>query len=318
MTAGFTARMVAAALLIAAGCERAGPHVEVMESSVTTGDGVRLYYRVAGSGTQTIIAPFALYHGTALDRLAKGRRIVTFDPRGRGASDPVSPEDLSLDHLLDDLDAVRRAVGAEKVTLLGWSGGGMEGFAYALRHPGRVERIIQLAPVAARFDPYGRQMMDDRGRRTDAAAIEEFRARVGRGEFAGDSAGQCRARTRITDPATFADPARMPEVPDVCVHRNEHDDLLGPYFGKLFEFIDGYDYRARLAEVAVPRLVIHGAADNTPLEGNREWVAGQPNARILVIEGAGHWPHYEKPDETLAAIETFLAGDWPAGAQAVP
>ena len=44
-----------------------------------------------------------------------------------------------------------------------------------------------------------------------------------------------------------------------------------------------------MAAVTVPRLVIHGARDNTPLAGNREWVAGQANVRLLVIEGAGHW-----------------------------
>ena len=34
-------------------------------------------------------------------------------------------------------------------------------------------------------------------------------------------------------------------------------------------------------------------------------------ARLLVIENAGHWPHYEQPQETLAAIRTFLRGGWP-------
>ena len=64
--------------------------------------------------------------------------------------------------------------------------------------------------------------------------------------------------------------------------------------------------------------MIHGARDNTPLAGNREWVAGQANARLLVIEGAGHWPHYEQPDVTLRAIDAFLSGTWPPGAIAVP
>lgn len=63
--------------------------------------------------------------------------------------------------------------------------------------------------------------------------------------------------------------------------------------------IEGFDWTDSLARVAkVPRLVIHGARDNTPLAGNREWVAHQPNARLLVVEGAGHWPHYERPDVT--------------------
>jgi pimeloyl-ACP methyl ester carboxylesterase len=52
--------------------------------------------------------------------------------------------------------------------------------------------------------------------------------------------------------------------------------------------------------------VLHGASDNTPLTGNREWVDGQANARLQVIDGAGHWPHYEQPGVTLDAIISFL------------
>jgi pimeloyl-ACP methyl ester carboxylesterase len=64
---------------------------------------------------------------------------------------------------------------------------------------------------------------------------------------------------------------------------------------------------------ATPRLVIHGQQDNTPLEGNREWVANQPHARLLLVPGAGHWPHYERPDVVIPAIDRFLDGEWPEG-----
>jgi alpha-beta hydrolase superfamily lysophospholipase len=109
--------------------------VRVTESDTRSADGVRLYYRVAGNGDEVVIAPFALYHGTALDRLAAGRRVVTYDPRGRGKSAAVSPDKVSRDLLLADLDAVRRAVGGERVALIGWSGGGMETFVYAMDNP---------------------------------------------------------------------------------------------------------------------------------------------------------------------------------------
>lgn len=85
------------------------------------------------------------------------------------------------------------------------------------------------------------------------------------------------------------------------------------------ESIAGFDWTDSLPLVArIPRLVIHGARDNTPLAGNREWVAGQPNARILVVEGAGHWPHYEQPAQVLPAIDQFLEGHWPKESVAVP
>ncbi len=87
----------------------------------------------------------------------------------------------------------------------------------------------------------------------------------------------------------------------------------------MMQSIEGFDWTDSLDNVArVPRLVIHGARDNTPLAGNREWVADQPNARILVVEGAGHWPHYERPAQVIPAIDRFLGGAWPEESVAVP
>jgi pimeloyl-ACP methyl ester carboxylesterase len=306
-----------ASLALATGCQsapRSAP-ISVVESQALTPDSVRLYYRVAGEGPETVIAPFALYHESALDSLAVGRRIVTYDPRGRGRSDSVPANKVSLTHLLLDLETVRRAVGADSVALIGWSGGGMETFIYALRNPGRVTRLVHLAPVAPRFVPYGEQMMRDREQRTDTVARAAFRRRIAAGEFRNDPAAECRASAVVNQPALFADPARMPATPDVCRFPNEHLTPLGAYFGALFRSIDGYDWRDSLAAVAIPRLVIHGARDNIPLAGNEEWVTGQPNARIVVMDSSGHWPHYEQPAATISAIETFLRGQWPANAR---
>jgi len=288
--------------------------IAVSEHFATTSDSVRLYYRVAGDSGPTVLAPFALFHGHALDSLATEFRVVTYDPRGRGQSDAVPPGKVSLNHLLLDLETVRQAVGAEQVSIIGWSGGGMETFVYAMRNPNRVTRLVQLAPVAPRFVPYGGLMIADRRARTDSAAAARFNERQRAGAFGTDTAALCRAADSVSSPPLFANPATRPATPDVCRFPNEYPARLGVYFGALFSSIDGFDWRDSLSAVSIPRLVIHGARDNTPLAGNEEWVTGQPNARLLVIENAGHWPHYEQPQETLSAIRAFLRGGWPDGA----
>ena len=292
--------------------------VPVQENFATTPDGVRLYYRIAGSEGPFVIAPFALYHGSSLDPLAKGRRIVTYDPRGRGRSAAAPLERVSLDYLLTDLDTVRKAVGAERVSIIGWSGAGMETFVYALRNPGRVDRLVQLAPVAPRFNPYGRTMMEDRDARTDNGSRAALQARVDAGEFRDRPAEHCRARAAVSGPPLLFDPGIPLAIPDVCDSANEHPDTIGAYFGALFQSIDGYDWRSKLAEVTIPRLVVHGVRDNIPLTGNEEWVRGQANARLLIVGRSGHFPHYENPAVTLPAIDRFLSGDWPVEAKALP
>jgi len=306
-------------LILFCGCalDIEAPHPTIAENYATTPDHVKLYYRVVGSGPETVIAPNALYHGSSLDSLAVGRRIVTYDPRGRGRSDAVPLNKVSLDHLLVDFETVRKAVGAEEVAIIGWSGSGMEMFVYALRNPHRVSRLIQLAPVAPRFEPYAAMMMDDRERRTDKSARDALRQRKVGGEFDHDPAAYCREVEKVSNPPLFADPERLPVTPDVCQYENEHDENISKYFAKLFESIVGYDWRESLSKITIPRLVIHGEKDNIPLEGNREWVRGQPNARLLIIREAGHWPHYEQPAATLTAMSDFLENTWPVGAQSI-
>ena len=285
--------------------------IAVSEHFATTPDSVRLYYRIAGDSGPTVLAPFALYHGNSLDSLATEFRVVTYDPRGRGQSDAVPPGKVSLNHLLLDFETVRQAVGAEQVSVIGWSGGGMETFVYTLRNPNRVTRLVQLAPVAPRFVPYSGLMIADRRARTDSGAAASFNSRQRAGAFGTDTAALCRAADSVSAPPLFANPATRPSTPDVCRFPNEYPARLGVYFGALFASIDGFDWRDSLSAVSIPRLVIHGARDNTPLAGNEEWVTGQPSARILVMENSGHWPHYEEPNETLAALRTFLRGGWP-------
>jgi pimeloyl-ACP methyl ester carboxylesterase len=290
----------------------------VTEGYANTPDGIRLYYRIAGNGEETVIAPFALYHGSALDALAQGRRVVTYDPRGRGKSQAAPLERVTLNFLLSDLDTVRRAVGAERVALIGWSGGGMETFLYALRNPERVTRLVQLAPVTARAQPYTDEMGADRERRMDAAANAALQAKIADGAFAGDPAGQCRAENAVFAPALMADPSKASLLPDVCDSPNEQPPTIGEFFGALWPSISTFDWRDSLDEVTVPRLVVYPLQDNIARVGVEEWVRGQESARIVYVDGSGHFPHYEQPQATIGAIAAFLAGEWPDNAVNLP
>jgi pimeloyl-ACP methyl ester carboxylesterase len=292
--------------------------VAARESYAVTPDGIRIYYRVAGNGPETVIAPFALFHGNALDALAKGRRVVTYDPRGRGKSQAAPLDRVSLDYLLSDLETVRSAVGAEKVAIVGWSGSGMETFVYALRNPARVSRLVQLAPVTARAEPYTDEMGADRRKRTDGDAWNALQTKIKAGDFAENPAAQCRAQNAVDLPAMFADKGKIGLVPNVCESPNEHQPMLGKYFGALWPDISKFDWRSSLERVTIPRLIIYPLQDNISRAGVEEWVRGQSNARILYVEGSGHFPLYEQPNSTLNAIETFLGGAWPEQARSLP
>jgi pimeloyl-ACP methyl ester carboxylesterase len=67
-------------------------------------------------------------------------------------------------------------------------------------------------------------------------------------------------------------------------------------------------FPAALGAISVPTLVVWGADDRIfPVECGRMYQAAIAGARLEVIEGCGHWPHYEKPAELAEAVQRFLA-----------
>jgi pimeloyl-ACP methyl ester carboxylesterase len=224
---------------------------------------------------------------------------------------------VSLDHLVRDLAAVQDWTGASTVMVIGWSGAGMENFVYAARNPGRVARLVQMAPIGPRAKPFGEMMMADRAKRVDQAAYASLEARYKAGEYRDRGEALCRDLFAIDTPPTLANPATMTRLPDVCAWKNEWPESTGPYFRALMASFGEFDWRADLPKVTIPRLVIHGERDNIPLESSREWVAGQPQARLLLVPDSGHWPHYEQAELVIGAIEKFVAGGWPPKAERI-
>lgn len=294
------------------GIGSAGGELAIDSGYVTMEDSIRLFYRTVGSGTNIVVIPVGLYLEDALLPLAApDRRLVFYDPRARGRSDAGDRSAITLDRQIADLDALRRGLGIDSMTLIGWSGLGMETAVYTMRHPERVVRLVQVSPVAARDQPYNAQAYRTRTARTDTAALAAVRARRQSGDLANDAMGYCRALRRVTLPAGMADTAHARSIPDVCRYPNEFPDSLALVFAPLLRSFQNYDWRDEIARVVLPRLIVHGARDAFPIEGSREWIPEGSNARLLVIDGAGHYPFVERPDVFFPAVDAFLRGEWP-------
>lgn len=74
-----------------------------------------------------------------------------------------------------------------------------------------------------------------------------------------------------------------------------------------------WDYTGALRGVQAPLLVIYGDRDPSPVSSQRAWAAAVPRGRLLVIPGARHGPHVDRPDVFFSAVDTFLSGGWPEG-----
>lgn len=290
---------------------------------IDAGNNVRLGYRKVGSGGETIIVlhggpGFTMdYLADDLLPLAARHTLIFYDQRGSGRSTLVSDAaQLDAQCFVDDLEAVRRHFGLETLTLFGHSWGAGIAALYALRFPEQIERLILVDAV-----PLTRAGFDRRFARILAGGTDEWRERLQQRSAARrddpGSATACRAYYETWFTPFFADPAAMRRSKgDFCAgtpqSRANKIENVDRY---VLASLGDYDWRAGLAAVKAPALVLHGEADPIPVASAVEWGHALPNALLVTFPNAGHFPYVEAPEAFFGATEQFLRGEWPDDAR---
>jgi proline iminopeptidase len=291
---------------------------------VTTDDGVQLYYVKAGQGAQTVILPARLFTFEDFRWLTERYTLISYDMRNRGKSSRV--EDLakiSVQADVADLEAIRRHFGVGKFHTIGYSYLGLMVVLYALDHPQRVARLVQLGPVPLKFAteyrrPYvaadRRQVIDQHG----GARLQELRER---NFHTTNPREYCEEEWRVVRFVLVADPRSVERLgPGLCDLPNEWPTNLVRHMERHFSgSIMTLDVpRERVTRLQTPVLTIHGTSDrNAPYGAGREWVYLLPNARLVTLQGAAHQSFAERPDAVRSAVAQFLRGAWPAAAEKV-
>ncbi len=218
--------------------------------------------------------------------LAATARVVCYDHRGHGDSD-APPGPYTMAALAEDAATLLDEVADGPVVWIGLSLGGMVGQELALRHPLRLRALV-IANSTAGFDAAGRAAWQQR-----LAAIEQ-----GGLEAVADATMQrwFSAVFRTEQPASVA-----------RWRRRVVSTPLAGYLAAAHAVMQ-HDTGARLAQLALPTLVIAGALDEgTPPAMSRSLAAAVPGAQLAVLDGAAHLSAIEHPAEFAAAVQGFLA-----------
>lgn len=314
---------IAFSVLLLAAC--AGPYTQggavPREGFVAGADGVRLYYRVAGSGPDTVVA----LHGgpgvghevlaSDLGPLEARHTVIYYDQRGGGRSGLPDTTLLGIDRFVEDLEAVRRHFGMQRMTLLAHSFGPILAASYARTYPERVERMVFVGAIGPRRAD-GRAYAQAQAQQRDTARERRWQGIIRKilTGTAQDAVDACRDYEAMTRESGAAEGRRQSrgtscDAPAEAVQYGyRYTSQITP------RRLGEWDFTGVLGHVRAPLLVIAGEHDETPLAGHRAWAAAVPDGRLLVIPGAGHGPHVEAPDLYFPALDAFLAGRWPEGA----
>ncbi len=300
------------------------------EGYILTPDKVRLFYKIEGSGTDTLV----VVHGGPgnslesvrpdFERLARNRRVIYYDQRGQGRSELIKDgKKLGYKNHVADLEAVRQHFKLDKMNLIGNSWGGLLVSLYAVEYPDRIERMILDVP-AAPIRTFNDDMEEEISRRMAKIYTPEQIKRSNANRHpdmwkkAKDPIAFCR-ETYITILRTYTYTQTLEGnfKGDLCAGGIESVRNQRIVNAHAWRSLGDYNLIPQLSVVRAPVLVIHGAADVIPLKASEAWASGYPNARLFVIERSGHIAQVEAPDIFFPAIETFLKGGFPAEAKSV-
>jgi proline iminopeptidase len=289
--------------------------VDVNDASfITADDGVRLYFQKLGHGRKTVVTPNGMYLLNDFERLAAGRTLIAYDPRNRGRSDQSVNGNIHRD--VDDLEAERVHFGIDRLDLIGHSYVGLMVALYGMKFPDHVNRIVQIGAMEpAAGKQYPPHLTGDDG--TQAAVFAKL-GQMYKERQSADEVEFCRKAWAVLGALYVTDPADAGKIDwGRCDLPNERN-FMKYWLEKILPSIQSLRIAEEVSKVTSPVLTIHGTRDrNAPYGAGREWAMMLPDARLVTVEGAAHAPWIEGPDQVFGAIESFLSGTWPKGAEKV-
>jgi len=229
-------------------------------------------------------------HAHVLERLSSFSRLILFDKRGTGLSDPVPLDAMpTLEERMDDVRAVLDAVECEEAALFGFSEGGLMSVLFAATYPERISALVLYGTFAKRVrtpDYPWAPSPEDR-----AVELEELERNWS-------------VRMDLDNLAPSEDDA--------------FKDRLATYFRRsaspgaalsLMRMNTQLDVRDVLRSIQAPTLVIHRTDDRDVKVEEGRWIATEiPGATFVELPGDSHTLWAGNTDEVVDEIEEFLTG----------
>jgi pimeloyl-ACP methyl ester carboxylesterase len=277
------------------------------ETRYARSGGVNIAYQVAGDGPfDLVFVPGYVTHlelawrlptfGPSLEEMASFARLIKFDKRGTGMSDPVTGAP-TLETRMDDVRAVMDAVGSRRAALFGLSEGASMSALFAATYPERTAALVLRSALARTLwapdypwgrteDEYEREIERElriHGPREQALATVRSLGRFDDGEL-----------------EAFLDYLRHGASPGMLE--------------ALLRMNKDIDIRDVLPAVRVPTLVLHGADDEiVPAEAARYLASRIPGARFVELPGVGHLALGGPADRIGVETSRFLTDVWESG-----
>ena len=265
--------------------------------------GIEIFVRRVGEGTPVVVlhgGPGAHhdYMRPGFDGIGRGRELIYYDQRGGGQSAVPRDVPVGWTEQVADLEALREHWELDRLTIAGYSWGGLLALLYAVERPERVARLALVSPAPAwRAAREGFEQAFAR-RNLDPTFQEERRRLRESGLRERDPAAFQQRIFELSVAAYFYDPVRARELTPFRVTGRTQQEV--------WSTLGDYDLRPRLPSLrGIPSLILHGEEDAIPIDASRE-AAGLLGAEFHPVARCGHVPYVEAYEEFVRVVGGFL------------
>jgi pimeloyl-ACP methyl ester carboxylesterase len=241
-----------------------------VESGMADVNGIKMYYAVYGAGDPVLLLHGGLgnadYWGAQINELAKTHKVIAVDSRGHGRS-TRDAQKYTYELMTSDMIGVLDHLKIDKVSLVGWSDGGIIGLVMAMKNPERLNRVFAFG---ANIDPTGVKptVMEDKVFNAYIAKTAEDYAKLS-------------ATPKDFDPFVAAISEMWTKEPNY-----KPEDI---------------------AKITVPVTISDGEHDEAIVPAHTEMMAKAiPGAKLVIMPGLSHFAMWQKPDAFNAAVMEFL------------
>lgn len=251
------------------------------------------------------------YMRAVAEPLAAHFHCVLYDQRGCGRStlDRLDATNLHVDRFLDDIEALRRELGQDRLSLVGHSWGASLALLYSATYPERVERtaLVALGPLdddLAAVATANLQHPLPAQERTEWASLS---ARRRQAVLDGDEQtvrAMHAALMSLRVRSWFYSPQAAQAFLGTYLATNDHNRLVNHIVARSYRGVSLWE---RLGHVAAPLLVLYGYQDFEPITQAYLLRERLPQVQVALLNECGHLPWLEQPEAFFAQLHEFLA-----------
>lgn len=281
----------------------------LIETRVDVGE-ASLFCRIYGKGK-----PLIVIHGgpglsqdyllPELANLSENYTVIFYDQRACGKSTgKIDADSITIENYIDDLDAIRKYFGFNKISILGHSWGGFLAMKYAITHPESVEGLILSNSMSA-SDKELSLFIDEWVRRT-APFQKEIQEIETSKEFLAGNPDVIEKYHKLIYSTYCYDPAN---VDLLNLRLSSTAAINGSKVCQIFletVFVQPFDLHKELSNLDIPTLVMHGDFDPVPVCSAENLHRSISGSKYILMEKCGHFPFVENGQTFFRHLNEFL------------